>query len=172
MWPMVLRSWCSRSDRRKRGRPIFCWLQGARCDLTVICNSPAGGPTSLQILAEHHQIRRLICTYAMLPTTPTPIAEQIRAARSKPRWFHGALVGESARRHRQRRSIPREVSTPSRRAGSVVSGMHYVLETALRADYSLLQAYRVMPPAASRTGGAGAASARRSRRQRRRRSQK
>jgi acyl CoA:acetate/3-ketoacid CoA transferase alpha subunit len=47
--------------------------------LTIICNSPAGGPTSLQILAELHQIRKLICTYAMLPTTPTPIAAQIRA---------------------------------------------------------------------------------------------
>src|SRR5512144_614867 len=35
-------------------------------NLTIICNSPAGGPTSLQILADLHQIRRLICTYAML----------------------------------------------------------------------------------------------------------
>ena len=48
-------------------------------DLTIICNSPAGGPTSLQILGELHQIRKLICTYAILPITPTPIADQIRA---------------------------------------------------------------------------------------------
>src|SRR4051794_26460557 len=48
-------------------------------DLTIICNSPAAGPTSLQILAEKQQIRKLVCTYAILPVGPTPISEQIRA---------------------------------------------------------------------------------------------
>src|SRR5262245_39405511 len=47
--------------------------------LTVICNSPSAGPTSLQILAERKQIRRLITTYAILPHGPTPISEQIEA---------------------------------------------------------------------------------------------
>src|SRR5512139_3678131 len=50
-------------------------------DLTIICNSPAGGPTSLQILADLEQIRKLICTYAVLPSIPTPIGDQVRAGR-------------------------------------------------------------------------------------------
>jgi 3-oxoacid CoA-transferase len=48
-------------------------------DLTVVCNTTSAGPSSLQILAEKKQIRKLICTYAILPVGPTPLSEQIRA---------------------------------------------------------------------------------------------
>jgi 3-oxoacid CoA-transferase len=48
-------------------------------DLTVVCNSTAAGPTSVQILAEKRQVRKLVCTFAVLPVGPTPFSEQIRA---------------------------------------------------------------------------------------------
>jgi 3-oxoacid CoA-transferase A subunit len=47
-------------------------------DLTVVCNSTAAGPTSVQILADKHQVRKLVCTFAVLPVGPTPFSEQIR----------------------------------------------------------------------------------------------
>ena len=47
-------------------------------DLTVVCNSTAAGPTSVQILAEKRQVRKLVCTFAVLPVGPTPFSEQIR----------------------------------------------------------------------------------------------
>ena len=34
-------------------------------DLTVVCNSTAAGPTSVQILAEKRQVRKLVCTFAV-----------------------------------------------------------------------------------------------------------
>jgi 3-oxoacid CoA-transferase len=61
--------------------PTDCLLalqeRGVR-DLTVVCNSTAAGPTSVQILAEKRQVRKLVCTFAMLPVGPTPFSEQIR----------------------------------------------------------------------------------------------
>src|SRR5438876_7997518 len=48
-------------------------------DLTVICNTPAGGPTSLNILADKKQIRKLICSYIGSPAIPTPISEMVKA---------------------------------------------------------------------------------------------
>ena len=47
-------------------------------DLPVVCNSTAAGPTSVQILAEKRQVRKLVCTFAVLPVGPTPFSEQIR----------------------------------------------------------------------------------------------
>ena len=67
-FPTARRSWCTASGRRRRGRPTACWRCAERGvkDLTVICNTPAGGPTSLNILAEKQQIRKLICSYVSL----------------------------------------------------------------------------------------------------------
>src|SRR2546426_461653 len=48
-------------------------------DLTVICNTPAGGPTSLNILADKKQVRKLICSYVGSPAIPTAISEQVKA---------------------------------------------------------------------------------------------
>lgn len=116
-------------------------------DLTVICNSPAGGPTSLQILAEHHQIRRLVCTYAMLPTTPTPIAEQIRAGEIELEMVPQGTLVERVRAGGAGLAAfytPTGVGTAVAQGKEerVFNGKRYVLETALRADYSLLQAYQ------------------------------
>src|SRR5512140_1665319 len=62
--------------------PTDCLLalaeRGVR-DLTIICNTPAGGPTSLNILADKRQIRKLICSYVGAPAIPTPISEMVKA---------------------------------------------------------------------------------------------
>lgn len=115
--------------------------------LTVICNSPAGGPTSLQILAEREQIRRLICTYAMLPGMPTPIAEQIRAG-----LIELELVPQGTLVERVRAGgaglaafyTPTGVGTAvaAGKEERVFDGRRCLLETALRADYAFLQAHQ------------------------------
>ena len=48
-------------------------------DLTVVCNTPAGGPTSVTVLAEKKQIRKLVCSYVSNPSFETPVAQQVRA---------------------------------------------------------------------------------------------
>jgi acyl CoA:acetate/3-ketoacid CoA transferase alpha subunit len=62
--------------------PTDCLLviaeRGAK-GLTVITNSPSAGPTSLNILAEKQQIRKLISTFVGAPGVPTSISEQVRA---------------------------------------------------------------------------------------------
>src|SRR6266404_8261347 len=62
--------------------PTDCLLalaeRGVR-DLTVICNTPAGGPTSLNVLADKKQIRKLISSYVGSPTIPSPIGEMVKA---------------------------------------------------------------------------------------------
>src|SRR4029434_10465913 len=116
-------------------------------DLTIICNSPAGGPTSLQILGELHQIRKLICTYAILPISPTPIADQIRAGRIEVELVpQGTLV----ERVRAGGAGLAAFYTPTG-VGTAISqgqeerrfdGHGYILETAIRADYAFLQGYQ------------------------------
>src|SRR5712692_7892226 len=62
--------------------PTDCLLalaeRGVR-DLTVICNTPAGGPTSLNIFADKKQIRKLVCSYVGSPAIPTAISELVQA---------------------------------------------------------------------------------------------
>ncbi len=116
-------------------------------DLTVICNSPAGGPTSLQILAEQHQIRKLICTYAMLPTTPTPIAAQIRAGEIELEMVPQGTLVERVRAGGAGLAAfftPTGVGTAvaDGKEERIFDGKRYVLETAIRADYAFLQAYQ------------------------------
>ncbi len=119
-------------------------------DLTVICNSPAGGPTSLQILAELHQIRRLICTYAMLPTTATPIAEQIRAGEIELELVPQGTLVERVRAGGAGLAAfytPTGVGTAvaDGKEERIFNGKRHILETALRADYALIQAYQADP---------------------------
>ncbi len=116
-------------------------------DLTIICNSPAGGPTSLQILAEFHQIRRLICTYAILPISPTPIADQFRAGEIALELVpQGTLV----ERVRAGGAGLAAFYTPTGVGTAVAAGKEErlfdgkpdLLVTAIRADYAFLQAYQ------------------------------
>lgn len=116
-------------------------------DLTIICNSPAGGPTSLQILAELHQIRRLICTYAMLPTTPTPISDQIRAGEIALELVPQGTLVERVRAGGAGLAAfytPTGVGTAvaEGKEERVFDGKRYLLETAIRADYTFLQAHQ------------------------------
>ena len=69
-----------RSARRRRGRPICCWRSRARREgPDGRLQLAGGGPTSLQILAEKRQIRKLDLHLRGPALGPTPIAEQIRA---------------------------------------------------------------------------------------------
>jgi 3-oxoacid CoA-transferase len=116
-------------------------------NLTIICNSPAGGPTSLQILAELHQIKRLICTYAMLPTTPTPIAEQIRAGEIELELVPQGTLVERVRAGGAGLAAfytPTGVGTAvaDGKEERIFAGRRYILETAIRADYAFLQAHQ------------------------------
>src|SRR5262245_37126689 len=116
-------------------------------DLTIICNSPAGGPTSLQILGELHQIRKLICTYAILPITPTPIADQIRAGEialelvpqgtmaERVRAGGGGLSGSST-------TTGAAPALAERQEERVFVGTRSILEQALGTGYTFLQAHQ------------------------------
>src|SRR5438105_11471124 len=62
--------------------PTDCLLALAErgvTDLTIICNTPAGGPTSLNILADKKQVRKLVCTYVTNPSFTTPLGDQLKA---------------------------------------------------------------------------------------------
>jgi 3-oxoacid CoA-transferase len=114
-------------------------------NLTVICNSPAGGPTSLQILGELHQISRLVCTYAILPITPTPIADQIRAGEIELELVPQGTLVERVRAGGAGLAAfytPTGVGTAvaEGKEERVFGGKRYVLEQAIRANYAFVQA--------------------------------
>lgn len=119
-------------------------------DLTIICNSPAGGPTSLQILGELHQIRKLICTYAILPISPTPIADQIRAGEIELELVPQGTLVERVRAGGAGLAAfytPTGVGTAvaEGKEERVFNGKRYILEQAIRADYAFLQAHQADP---------------------------
>jgi 3-oxoacid CoA-transferase len=116
-------------------------------DLTIICNSPAGGPTSLQILGELHQIRKLICTYAILPISPTPIADQIRAGEIELELVPQGTLVERVRAGGAGLAAfytPTGVGTAiaDGKEERIFNGKRYILEQAIRADYTFLQAHQ------------------------------
>jgi len=119
-------------------------------DLTVICNSPAAGPTSLQILAEKQQVRKLVCTYAILPVGPTPISEQIRAGLIE---VELSPQGTLTERVRAGGAGLAGVYTPVG-VGTVVAegkevrefdGRPYLFERAITADFALVCAHQADP---------------------------
>jgi 3-oxoacid CoA-transferase len=114
-------------------------------ELTVVCNTPGVGPTSPQILAENHQIKKLIASFAAYPTRPTPVeaaiksgeielelvpqgtlVERVRAGGAGlPAFYTPTGVGTAAANGKEER---------------VFDGRRYILETAIRADFALLRA--------------------------------
>lgn len=114
-------------------------------DLTIICNTPGVGPTSPQILAQNHQIKKLIASFAAYPTRPTPVeaaiksgeialelvpqgtlVERVRAGGAGlPAFYTPTGVGTDAAKGKEER---------------VFNGRRYILETALQADFALLRA--------------------------------
>jgi 3-oxoacid CoA-transferase len=126
---------------------LLALRERAVTDLTIICNSPAGGPTSLQILADLRQVRKLICTYAVLPSIPTPIGEQVRAGQIEVELVPQGTLVERVRAGGAGLAAfytPTGVGTAAA-AGKeerVFGGKRYLLETAIRADYAFLQGHQ------------------------------
>ncbi len=114
-------------------------------DLTVICNTPAGGPTSLNILADKKQIRKVICSYLGAPTIPTPISEMVKAGEIELEMVPQGTLIERVRAGGAGLAgffTPTGVGTAvaAGKEERVFDGKRYVFERALTADFALLQA--------------------------------
>jgi len=115
-------------------------------DLTVICNTPAGGPTSLNILADKKQIRRLVCSYLASPAIPTAIAEQVAAGEIELEMVPQGTLVERIRAGGAGLGgfyTPTGVGTTAARGKELrqLGGRMHVFEPALRADFALVQAH-------------------------------
>jgi 3-oxoacid CoA-transferase len=133
--------------------PTDCLLalaeRGVR-DLTIICNTPAGGPTSLNILAGKQQIRKLVCSYVGAPAIPTPISELVKAGAIELEMVPQGTLIERVRAGGAGLAgffTPTGVGTPiaDGKEERVFDGKRYIFERALTADFALLQAYRADP---------------------------
>jgi len=119
-------------------------------DLTVICNTPAGGPTSLNILAEKRQIRKLICSYVGAPAMPSPISEMVKAGTIECEMVPQGTLVERVRAGGAGLAgfyTPTGVGTAiaAGKEERVFDGKRYLFERALTADFALLQAYQADP---------------------------
>jgi 3-oxoacid CoA-transferase len=119
-------------------------------DLTVVCNSTAAGPTSVQILAEKRQVRKLVCTFAFLPVGPTPFSEQIRAGEVELELTPQGTMTERVRAGGAGLAgfyTPVGVGTVVEKGKEVreFEGKRYLFERAIRADFSLVCAQRADP---------------------------
>ncbi len=130
--------------------PTDCLLalaeRGVR-DLTVVCNTPAGGPTSLNVLADKKQIRKLICSYVSSPTLTTPIAEQVKAGEIELEMVPQGTLIERVRAGGSGLAgffTPTGAGTEVARGKEVreFDGKTYVFERAIRADFALVKAYQ------------------------------
>jgi 3-oxoacid CoA-transferase len=119
-------------------------------DLTVVCNSTAAGPTSVQILAEKRQVRKLICTFAFLPVGPTPFSEQIRAGEVELELTPQGTMTERVRAGGAGLAgfyTPVGVGTVVEEGKEVreFGGKKYLFERAIRADFALVCAQQADP---------------------------
>ncbi|HEY8517219.1 MAG TPA: 3-oxoacid CoA-transferase subunit A [Candidatus Binatia bacterium] len=130
--------------------PTDCLLalaeRGVR-DLTVVCNTPAGGPTSLNVLADKKQIRKLICSYVASPSLTTPIAEQVKAGEIELEMVPQGTLIERVRAGGSGLAgffTPTGVGTEVERGKEVreFDGKRYVFERAIRTDFALVKAYQ------------------------------
>jgi len=116
-------------------------------DLTVICNTPAGGPTSLNVLADKKQIRRLICSYVASPAIATAISEQVRAGEIELEMVPQGTLIERIRAGGSGLAgfyTPTGVGTVVARGKEVrdLEGRPHLFERAIRADFALVQAHQ------------------------------
>jgi len=119
-------------------------------DLTIICNTPAGGPTSINVLADKKQIRRLVCSYVGNPTMPSPISEQIHAGDIELEMVPQGTLIERVRAGGAGIAgffTPTGVGTEIARGKEerVFDGKRYLFESAITADFALLQAAQADP---------------------------
>ena len=116
-------------------------------DLTVICNTPAGGPTSLNILAEKRQLRKLICSYVGAPAIPTMVSDMVKAGEIAVEMVPQGTLIERVRAGGAGLAgfyTPTGVGTAvaAGKEERVFNGKRYIFESALTADFALLQAYQ------------------------------
>ena len=130
--------------------PTDCLLalaeRGVR-DLTVVCNTPAGGPTSLNALADKKQVRKLICSYVTNPSFTTPIGDQINAGEIELEMVPQGTLVERVRAGGAGFAgffTPTGVGTAiaNGKEERVFDGKRYLFERAITADFALLQAHR------------------------------
>jgi 3-oxoacid CoA-transferase len=119
-------------------------------DLTAICNTPAGGPTSLNILADKKQIRKLICSYVGSPAIPTTISEMVKAGEIELEMVPQGTLIERVRAGGAGLAgffTPTGVGTPiaAGKEERVFDGKRYIFEHALTADFALLLASQADP---------------------------
>jgi 3-oxoacid CoA-transferase len=119
-------------------------------DLTVVCNSTAAGPTSVQILAEKRQVRKLVCTFAFLPVGPTPFSEQIREGAVELELTPQGTMVERVRAGGAGLAgfyTPVGVGTVVEEGKEVreFDGLPYLFERAIRGDFSLVCAQQADP---------------------------
>jgi 3-oxoacid CoA-transferase len=120
--------------------------RGAR-DLTLVFNTPGVGPLSAQLLAEAGLVRKVIASFAAYPTRMTPLEQQLREGRVELELVPQGTLVERVRAGGA--GIP-AFYTPTG-VGTLVAegkerrvfgGREYLLETAIRADYAVVRAYR------------------------------
>ncbi|MGH7803200.1 MAG: CoA transferase subunit A, partial [Candidatus Binatia bacterium] len=116
-------------------------------DLTVVCNTPAGGPTSLNVLAEKKQIRKLITTYVANPAFTTPIGEQVKAGEIELEMIPQGTMVERVRAGGAGFAgfyTPTGVGTAVAKGKEerVFDGRKFLFERAITGDFALLQAHR------------------------------
>jgi 3-oxoacid CoA-transferase len=114
-------------------------------DLTIICNTPAGGPTSLNILADKKQIRKLVCSYVGSPAIATPISQQVGAGEIEVEMVPQGTLVERVRAGGAGLAgffTPTGVGTAiaAGKEERVFDGKRHLFERAIRADFALLQA--------------------------------
>jgi 3-oxoacid CoA-transferase len=119
-------------------------------DLTIICNTPSGGPTSLNILAAKKQIRKLVCSYVTNPAFKTPIGDQVKTGAIEIEMVPQGTLIERVRAGGAGLAAfytPTGVGTAIAEGKEVreLDGKRYLLETAIRADYALIRADRADP---------------------------
>lgn len=116
-------------------------------NLTIICNSPGFGPYSPQILAENRQIAKLIASFGGYSYRTTPLSEQIGRGEVE---FEMVPQGTLVERIRAGGAGIPAFFTPTG-VGTVVeegkekrifNGRAYLMETALRADFAFIRAYK------------------------------
>ena len=119
-------------------------------DLTIICNTPSGGPTSLNILAAKKQIRKLVCSYVTNPSFTTPIGDQLKAGEIEIEMVPQGTLIERIRAGGAGLGgffTPTGVGTKVAEGKEVreINGRKYLFERPITADFALLQAYQADP---------------------------
>jgi 3-oxoacid CoA-transferase len=116
-------------------------------DLTVVCNTPSGGPTSINVLADKKQIRKLVCTYVSAPTMVTQISEQVKSGDIELEMVPQGTLIERIRAGGAGIAgffTPTGVGTEMAKGKEEreFDGKRYLFERAIRTDFALVKAHQ------------------------------